>query len=67
MSDYDKSNIMQTDPNKDKQFKKKKSRTWIEAAKIVSSPFRQNLDFYLIDFHHFTFCYDLLIVHIQYN
>ncbi|XP_071153729.1 putative Polycomb group protein ASXL2 [Mytilus edulis] len=35
MSDYDKSNIMQTDPNKDKQFKKKKSRTWIEAAKIV--------------------------------
>ncbi|CAG2196414.1 ASXL [Mytilus edulis] len=26
---------MQTDPNKDKQFKKKKSRTWIEAAKIV--------------------------------
>jgi hypothetical protein len=33
--------MMQTDPTKDKQAKKKKSRTWIEAAKIVSVNDRQ--------------------------
>ena len=29
--------IMQTDSSKDKQSKKKKSRTWAEAARVVST------------------------------